>query len=97
MPRSWQLVDRRVGAVAPPAATAKARETDRAPTRRKWAAAGPSLFDVPVSDAVATAVPVTPEPAPSDPVWMPRFGPDSELDDVLDAKTPLLRRAFGGG
>jgi hypothetical protein len=97
VPRSWQLVDRRVGAAAPPAATAKARETDRAPTRRKWAAAGPSLFDTPVSDVVTTAVPVTPEAAPSDPVWMPRFGPDSELDDVLDAKTPLLRRAFGGG
>ena len=73
----------------------------RDPSRRKWAEIEPSLFDAPASDVAAPAVeavegqPVTPEPA-TEPVWMPRFGPDTELDDVLDDKTPLLRRAFGG-
>ncbi len=113
VPRSWQLVDRRVStpaAEAPaalravpsprapraskPRTAAKPRTaTPHAPTTRKWAEVGPSLFDAPASDAVAP-VAADAEPA-SEPVWMPRFGPDSELDGVLDAKTPLLRRAFG--
>jgi hypothetical protein len=117
VPRSWQLVDRRVDAPSVEAAPAlravraprPAREPKpraakprtaqpHAPTTRKWAEAGPSLFDAPASDAVAP-VPAVAEPAPSnpnDPVWMPRFGPETELEGVLDAKTPLLRRAFGG-
>jgi hypothetical protein len=119
VPRSWQLVDRRVDAPTVEAApalravpapkparepkprAAKARAPKpraakpHAPTTRKWAEVGPSLFDAPASDAVAP-VPAVAEPAPSEPVWMPRFGPDSELEGVLDAKTPLLRRAFGG-
>jgi Protein of unknown function (DUF3499) len=84
-------------------ATTTRATTTRATTRRKWAAAEPSLFDAPATDAVAqrgdiadAGAPVTDEPAATEPVWMPRFGPDSELDGVLDAKTPLLRRAFGG-
>ena len=69
--------------------------------RRKWAEIEPSLFDAPTADTTApseTAVPVAADEATetqADPVWMPRFGPDSELEDVLDASTPLLRRAFG--
>jgi Protein of unknown function (DUF3499) len=114
VPRSWQLVDRRVDAATVEAApafravpapkpprepkprVAKPRTAKpHAPTTRKWADVGPSLFDAPASEAVAPA-PAIAEPAASDPVWMPRFGPDSELEGVLDAKTPLLRRAFGG-
>ena len=107
VPRSWQLVDRRVSAPAReapaarravpsprPARRAKPRTTaPHVPVTRKWAEVGPSLFDAPASDAVAP-LPADTEPE-GDPAWMPRFGPDSELDGVLDAKTPLLRRAFG--
>jgi hypothetical protein len=66
--------------------------------RRKWAEVEPSLFDGPANDVAAPteATPVEEEADSSEPVWMPRFGPDTELEDVLDAKTPLLRRAFGG-
>jgi hypothetical protein len=97
LPRSWCLDDRRengahtgsngadtlrvVPTSVPPA------PARRDPSRRKWAEVEPSLFD---------GEPVTTEAATTEPAWMPRFGPDSELDGVLDAKTPLLRRAFGG-
>jgi hypothetical protein len=82
----------------------------RRPSRQKWAAVGSSLFDAAASEGGATrggvAAPVaagvsdvsdtSDDAATTEPVWMPRFGPDSELEGVLDAKTPLLRRAFGG-
>ena len=101
LPRSWHLDDRRdEQAVSPapapePAVAPKRREKLRAvpspesrtTSRRKWAEVAPSLFDTPEPEIAQDA---------AEPVWMPRFGPDSELDDVLDAKTPLLRRAFGG-
>jgi len=67
----------------------------RTAARAKWTAPEPSLFD-------STAEPVAPVPvarddAETEPVWMPRFTADEgELEGVLDAKTPLLRRAFGG-
>jgi hypothetical protein len=80
--------------VAKPRAAKAIAAKPRAVTTRKWAEVGPSLFDAPVHDVVAPS-PADAEPAPSEPVWMPRFGPDSELEGVLDAKTPLLRRAFG--
>jgi Protein of unknown function (DUF3499) len=98
IPRSWQLDDRRADAAAvvaaPAVATAgpkvrRARaaraQAPRGVPRRKWAEVEPSLFEAPA--------PL--EPATGEPAWMPRFVPDSELDGVLDAKTPLLRRAFG--
>ncbi|MDQ1466057.1 MAG: hypothetical protein QOH10_472 [Actinomycetota bacterium] len=75
------------------ATTAPRSEATRRAARRKWADAGPSLFETPASDVAAPRT----DAADSEPVWMPRFGPDTELDDVLDAETPLLRRAFGGG
>jgi Protein of unknown function (DUF3499) len=111
LPRSWCLDDRREpvalpGTVlthTPRSTTSKAA---RAKAGRKWAEVGPSLFDAPAADgatetaAVAAITPITAaerdEPAPTEPAWMPHFGPDTELDDVLDASTPLLRRAFGG-
>jgi hypothetical protein len=110
LPRSWCLDDRRenaaptggigsdrLRAVPTPAPRTTA---PRDPSHRKWAEIEPSLFDTPASDVAAPAEavegePVKPEPA-TEPAWMPRFGPESELDDVLDAKTPMLRRAFGG-
>jgi Protein of unknown function (DUF3499) len=75
--------------------TAAPRPTQRRTTRPKWAEVGPSLFDAPTAPA-AVEPPAAHDSTTTDPVWMPRFGPDSELDGVLDAKTPLLRRAFGG-
>jgi Protein of unknown function (DUF3499) len=102
LPRSWHLDDRRVAEVPVPAGAAARPEKSRSAAprpdatrraaRRKWAEAGPSLFETPASDVAASR----PHAADSEPVWMPRFGPDTELDDVLDAETPLLRRAFGG-
>ncbi len=76
--------------------------TPREP-RRKWAAVEPSLFDSPATDTTAAAAggaeaPVAAEAVAepqADPVWMPRFGPDNDLEDEVDASTPLLRRAFG--
>jgi hypothetical protein len=73
--------------------------------RRKWAEVEPSLFDTPTTDTTARAATATAAAAPAapeavaephgDPVWMPRFGPDNDLEDEVDASTPLLRRAFG--
>lgn len=109
LPRSWCLDDRRddaahadangsdpLLAVAKPA---RLKGAARDPSRRKWAEAGPSLFDTPASDVAAPVgggEPTTTQPVSAEPAWMPRFEPDNDLDGVLDAKTPLLRRAFGG-
>ena len=66
--------------------------------RRKWAEAGPSLFDT--ADVAEIEEidepPGAPDADAAEPVWMPRFGPDTELEEVIDANTPLLRHAFGG-
>jgi Protein of unknown function (DUF3499) len=71
----------------------------RAAKPAKWAEVGPSLFDAPAEPAAQPAAALetvdTDDAADTEPGWMPRFGPDTD-DDVLDAKTPLLRRAFGG-
>jgi Protein of unknown function (DUF3499) len=109
LPRHWQLDDRRdeSGEVEPDAApvpATKRRERLRAvpnpdagtSSRRKWTEVVPSLFDAPVNETVANTATDIEADEPTGPVWMPRFGPDSELDGVLDAKTPLLKRAFGG-
>ena len=110
LPRSWCLDDRRepvaqTGTVLTRTPRSQSK-TARANAGRKWAEVGPSLFDAPATadatetESVAAVTPITAvvsdEPASTEPAWMPHFGPDSELDGVLDAKTPLLRRAFGG-
>jgi Protein of unknown function (DUF3499) len=76
---------------AKPRATAKPKRA-RAAKPAKWTEVGPSLFDTAAEPAPPIAAAAD---ADADPVWMPRFGPETD-DDVLDAKTPLLRRAFGG-
>jgi hypothetical protein len=111
LPRSWRLDDRREPAVQAgtvltrtPRSTSKAARTNAG---RKWAEVGPSLFDSPAAAdatrvaAVAAITPITAverdeREASTEPAWMPHFGPDTELDGVLDDRTPLLRRAFGG-
>jgi hypothetical protein len=100
LPRSWCLDDRReIGADADATKPARLKGAVRDRSRKKWAEAGPSLFETPASDVaapVAPAEPATTESVAAEPAWMPRFEPDNDLDGVLDAKTPLLRRAFGG-
>jgi hypothetical protein len=112
LPRSWCLDDRREPTVPTgtvltrtPRSTSRAARTNAG---RKWAEVGPSLFDAETGDgatpevaAVAAITPITAverdeRPASTEPAWMPHFGPETELDEVLDANTPLLRRAFGG-
>jgi hypothetical protein len=111
LPRSWSLDDRREHTVEAgtvhartPRSTSKAARTNAG---RKWAEVGPSLFDSPAAAharqvaAVAAITPITAVErdegeASTEPAWMPHFGPDTELDGVLDDRTPLLRRAFGG-
>jgi len=111
LPRSWCLDDRRETAAESGTVRTRTPKSPSKPAgangRRKWAEVGPSLFDKPEgadTTEVAVVAAVTPiavvereeRPTSTEPAWMPHFGPDSELDDVVDARTPLLRRAFGG-
>jgi hypothetical protein len=99
-PRPKRAKKLRVVPDAPAPAKPERAVSTRSAAKRKWAEVGPSLFDATADAATATssAAPVTTDDAAdddNDPAWMPRFGPDSEMEGVLDAKTPLLRRAFG--
>ncbi len=95
-PRGWNLLDRRAAESrlwTGRAATTSARVAPHAPrggrpTRpRTFTPAGPSLpFDA--VEPVATVTPV--EPAP----WSPHDQPGPEFEHVLDARTPMLARAF---
>jgi hypothetical protein len=99
-PRGWNLLDRR-GAEArlwiglttatPAAAPPAPRRRERAPRSRPCAPPGPRLpFDVMARE---------PDPPvrvaePPRPPWSPHDRPGPELERVLDARTPLLARAF---
>jgi hypothetical protein len=102
LPRSWSLDDRRETSAETNAPrtgagrSEKARAARRAPARRKWAEVGPSLFDAPANDVASRPGARDDRADATEPGWMPRFGPETDLDDVLDPETPLLRRAFGG-
>ncbi|HEX4493776.1 MAG TPA: DUF3499 family protein [Acidimicrobiia bacterium] len=74
-----------------PVATKPRPKRARATKAQKWTEVEPSLFDPPADSATA----VTAATAAGDHLYMPRFGPETD-DEVLEAKTPLLRRAFGG-
>jgi hypothetical protein len=98
-PRGWNLLDRRdvesrlwIGrtsvAAAPPT---PARRRERAPRTRPCAPAGPRLpFETTAHDPDPPAR--APEPARAP--WSPHDRPGPELEHVLDARTPLLARAF---
>jgi hypothetical protein len=77
---------------APAASKPRPKRARTATKSQKWVGAGPSLFDSTPDAAPPRAVE---DDVDVPPVWMPRFGPETD-DEVLDAKTPLLRRAFGG-
>jgi hypothetical protein len=97
-PRGWNLLDRRetesrlwigrttVVAALPP------RRRERAPRTRACTSIGPHLpFDTVASEH---EVQVAREPEPARPPWSPHDRPGPELEHVLDARTPLLARAF---
>jgi hypothetical protein len=94
-PRGWNLLDRRAdesrlwtGRAAVPTAwmTARPARRERPVRVRSCAPTGPPL---PFADAAAPEP--TPAPAPS-----PASAPldDHDLERILDARTPLLARAF---
>jgi hypothetical protein len=100
-PRGWNLLDRRgvesrlwIGrttAVTPPAPASRRRE--RAPRTRPCAPTGPRLpFDT--VTAREPDAPAVRAPEPDRQPWSPRDRPGPELEHVLDARTPLLARAF---
>lgn len=96
-PRGWNLLDRRgsefrlwagrAALGAPPSTHAPHR--DRPARSRPCASPGPLLpFDATPEPAPVAAAPDAPR------TWSPHDRPGPELEHVLDARTPLLARAF---
>jgi hypothetical protein len=86
LPRGWWLRDCRDEAalfLAPPsAAMYRPRRARRRASESRPDRRGPPLV------AVDTGT--------GDAPWWPTFDPDSDVDGLLKARTPLLARAFGG-
>jgi hypothetical protein len=100
-PRGWNLLDRRdvesrlwIGRTAAVSAVPPAsRRRERTPRTRPCAPSGPRL----PFDTTATREPEAPVVRPPEPErqpWSPHDRPGPELEHVLDARTPLLARAF---
>ncbi len=107
-PRGWNLLDRRgvesrlwmgrMAAPAPTHPTPTTRRREHTPRSRPLSTPGPLLpFDAPVArepEPPARA----PEPVhaqvPARTEWSPHNRPGPEFEHVLDARTPLLARAF---
>src|SRR5262249_46837720 len=90
-PRGWNLLDRRSAAsrlwigrepVAPPL-----------PPRRREVPARPRAYASP-NPALPFDAPAARETEPARASWSPHDHPGADLDHVLDARTPLLARAF---
>jgi hypothetical protein len=102
-PRGWNLLDRR-GAesrlwIGQPvsATTAAGRPARREqPARsRPRTAPGPRLpFDTVEPALLATVATIAPVPDPERTSWSPHDRPGVEFERVVDARTPLLARAF---
>ena len=99
-PRGWNLLDRRdvesrlwIGRTNLVAAPPPPRRRERAPRTRPCAPTGPRLpFETtPAPEPVA---PVVRAPEPERQPWSPHDRPGPALEHVLDARTPLLARAF---
>jgi hypothetical protein len=99
-PRGWNLLDRRraesrlwIGRAAVGAAvTAPPRRHERPARSRPLAAPGPRLpFDAPAARETTPPVRASEAARTS---WSPHDRPGPDLDQVLDARTPLLARAF---
>ncbi len=81
------------GGAAPPASPPTTAVED--PATPPVPVAVPVAVAVADAAATGTAVPGTPhEGADCVEAWSPRFDRDDDLDGLLDAKTPLLSRAF---
>jgi hypothetical protein len=84
-PRGWRIVDR---CQAPGTGAAPAHASEPAPPPAV-------LVPAPAAPPAPTAALGPSAPAPSAvEQWYPRFEPGDTLDGVLDARTPLLSRAF---
>jgi hypothetical protein len=100
-PRGWNLLDRR-GAESrlwlgqPASATAAGHKPRREPVRsRPRTAPGPRLpFDTIEPAPTATLATIASVPEPDRTPWSPHDRPGVEFERVIDARTPLLARAF---
>jgi hypothetical protein len=106
-PHGWNLLDRReaearlwIGRTAATDPTIPTRRRTRDAKHGGAVAPGPSLpFDAPAAAAAATRAPAkvaAPARAAEDErrPWSPQNRPGPEFDRVIDARTPLLARAF---
>jgi hypothetical protein len=90
VPKGWWLQDRRTdAALFDPPGAARPVPTYRAKRPRR---PSPVPKDPLPLDADAAGPAVDADPAPS---WAPDFDAADDLHGLLDAKTPLLSRAFG--
>jgi hypothetical protein len=99
-----------IGRTPTVAATPPTRRRERAPRTRPCAPTGQHLpfdtapFDTAPFESAPNDRPVTREPAapvaradePERQAWSPHARPGPEFEHVLDARTPLLARAFEG-
>ena len=83
---------------ASPSTTAADDPADRAtppsPAPVAVASPGPAAAEGPVAETEVAVPDAQPEGADCLEAWTPRFDRDDDLDGLLDAKTPLLSRAF---
>lgn len=105
-PFGWNLLDRRgtesrlwIGRSAAATPPPPARRRERTPRVRPCAPTGPRLpFETVVAREPEPVVVRTPDPAADRTAertaWSPHDRPGPELGHVLDARTPLLARAF---
>jgi hypothetical protein len=102
-PRGWNLLDRRepelrlwIGRtpVVPVKGPAPARRRERAPLARPCAPAVPRLPFERTRESEPDPAPTVRTPEPIRAPWSPHDRPGPEFERVIDARTPLLARAF---
>jgi len=107
VPKGWSLDDRRTELRLFPVADPDHGPTPSAPPAAAARTPAPRTEGAPARPRVHrsrdhAAAPASTEPLPFDRAgnadaahWTPRFDQTDDLDGLLDAQTPLLRRAFG--